>query len=121
MWISRETYDELREEAIMAQTEARVLSGQVQSLETSIGWMRLRLTQVEQERARLILNYTGVQIATPRLEASNAPTPVSPNEALSAQGLFNDLGDDLAQKMGISWSPDGSVSYRKIEPAVGEM
>lgn len=108
MWISRKSYDDLRAEWIKNHEEARVLNQQNTALMTTLDWLRVRVTQLEMERAQLLLNYTGVRIPTPvitRPAADANPMNQLPN--------FNDIGDDEAAKLGIGWNPDGTLSYSK--------
>jgi hypothetical protein len=106
MIISRTTYDHMREDTIKAQVEARVLSEQNRALQTTIDWLRVRVNQVEKERAQLLFNYTGVKIETPSIEA--APPSGHP---LNQVPHFNDVGDKEAARLGITWNPDGTLHY----------
>lgn len=113
MFISRKAYDDLRLEAAVVNASNKELNQRIAAQDTSMAWMSARLTQIEHERAQLLFNYTGVKIAAPRIETS-APTPsMGAQEAVQSMGLFNDLGDDLAGKLGIEWGEDGAVTYRK--------
>jgi hypothetical protein len=108
MWISRKVYDDLRDGKLRADTALQSLQGELVAHKTMIDWMRIRLSQVEQERAQLLFNYTGVKIATPSIE----PAPVQrPEQILAALPHFNDVGDEEAQRLGIGWNPDGTLRY----------
>ena len=107
MWIDRKTYDDLRLDYAKANEEARVLSHQNQVLITTLDWLRVRVTQLEMERAQLLWRYTGVKVPVPEIVktdgvASN-PMAQTPN--------FNDVGDTEAAKLGISWDDNGELVY----------
>ena len=112
MWIHRKTYDDLRLEWTKAHEEARVLAQQNQALTTTLDWFRVRITQLEMERAQLLWNYTGVKIPTPVI-AKN----VNAN-AITQTPDFADVGDAEAARLGISWAEDGSLVYAQQEALV---
>ena len=105
MWIDRKTYDDLRLDYAKANEEARVLSHQNQSLTTTMDWFRVRITQLEMERAQLLWNYTGIKIPTPVIAKQ-----VNAN-SITQTPDFADVGDAEAAKLGISWAEDGSLVY----------
>ena len=118
MFISRKHYDDLRAEWTKNHEEARVLSEQNHFLRTTLDWMRVRLTQVEHERALMIYNYTGVKVKSPSFEKETENIPGtnmrqgSVSDALQASAtLFADVGDAEAAKQGIIWDEFGNVSY----------
>ena len=107
MFISRKTYDDLRLEWAKNHEEARVLSHQNQALMTTLDWFRVRITQLEMERAQMLWRYTGVKVPVPEIVktdgvASN-PMTQTPN--------FNDIGDTESAKLGISWDENGELVY----------
>ena len=108
MWISRTTYTDLRESYIKANEEAKVLASQIRAYETTQDWFRVRITQLEHERAALVQNYMGVTLPVPSIERAPEPNKESPYHPVPH---FNDVGDAEAKKLGITWNPDGSVSY----------
>ena len=110
MWIDRKTYDDLRLDNAKAQTEARVVSEQNRALQTTIDWFRVRISQLEMERAQMLYNYTGVKISTPVIE--RAPdTDVA--RALQAVQGFEDIGNKEAARLGIGWNDDGTLRSTK--------
>ena len=113
MWIDRKTYEDGRLDYAKANTEARVLSEQNRALQTTLDWFRVRITQLEMERAQLLFNYTGVKVPTPSIEP--APDDQHP---LHGVAHFNDMGDDEATKHGVGWNPDGTLSFRAVDTAV---
>lgn len=107
MWIDRKAYDTMIVERAKLCEESRVLNQQMSALLTTLDWIRVRLTQVETERAQMIERYTGVRIPVPvitRTDADQSPMSQVPN--------WNDVGDDAAAKFGLSWNEDGTIRYR---------
>ena len=117
MWIDRKTYTDIRQELTDARAELRGMQNAQQSLMTTMDWMRVRLTQLEHERAVLIQNFMGVTIAVPTIEQEKpvrvAGTPRSDfDHPLHAMPSFDDVGDDEARRLGITYNPDGTVHYK---------
>lgn len=108
MIVSREAFDTLRFDLAKAQTECRVLAEQNRALQTTQDWFRVRITQLEHERAQLFYNYTGVKIAAPEI----VPTPTLHNHPLMSMPSFEDVGDSEAARLGVAHDDDGTL---KIE------
>ena len=117
MWINRHTYDQLfalchnLEKSIAASEGIRqTYSEQNKVLQVNLDWLRVRVNQLEHERAQLLFNFTGVKVAVPEVVQQKVSeihgTPL--NEA-----LFADMGDDEAAKQGVDWAEDGSLLYKK--------
>lgn len=106
MWIDRNTYDDLRQDHATSASEARVLSEQNRALQTTIDWFRIRISQLEQERAQMLYNYTGVKVAVPQIE--RAPE-TDPAKILQSVQHFHDIGDREAARLGIGWNDDGTL------------
>ena len=112
MFISRKHYDDLRLEWAKNHEEARVLAQQNQALQTTLDWFRVRMTQLEHERAQLLFNFTGVKVQVPSIERETpAPRPGSVSDILAAVNHFGDVGDAEALKLGVDWNSDGTVNY----------
>lgn len=108
MWISRQMFTELVKDRSEASGVAQALEKQNIALQATMDWLRMRLTQLEHERAQLIYNYMGVKINVPTLEpAPTAKLSDIVNEAVS----FDDMGDTEAAKLGIGWNEAGEVEY----------
>ena len=108
MWIDRKTYDEIRLDASQVRGENVILNQQYTALITTLDWLRVRVTQLEMERAQLILNYTGVQVPHPVITRKADANPMNqlPN--------FNGLNDEEAAALGVGWNADGTLSYSKV-------
>lgn len=106
MWISRATFDALNTERLTATAEARTLAAQNDKLTITMDWMRMRLEQVERERAHLLKTYMGVAATVPEFVK---PEP-SQEDVIGGANVFNDIGDDQAKALGVGWNGDGSVT-----------
>jgi hypothetical protein len=106
MWISRKTYDDLRLDAAKCNAVCTEQARTIATLQATLDWFRVRITQLEIERAQLLFNYTGVKVPTPEIQ--RAPDP---GQQLHALPHFNDVGDDEAKRLGIGWNDDGTVRY----------
>lgn len=115
MWIDRNTYDDLRLDNAKLREESRVLNQQNTAIRSTLEWLTVRVTQLEKERAALVYNYMGVKIETP--DISPAPSvpevPMDLPAVLGASGLFSDVGDAEARRLGLDWNGDGRVVAKK--------
>lgn len=114
MWISLKAYLADKEDAIQLRLERDGAVTQLKQQETTLAWFMHRLTQVEQERSKLLFNFTGVKIDTPTYE------PVDPEvdgasmiqrNPLNTLPSFADVGDEEAAKLGIEWDDEGNLIY----------
>ena len=115
MWIPKHVYRELedaharaREAFVAANIVREVLERHNAALTTTVDWFRVRISQLEMERAQLLFNYTGVKVATPSIE--RVPDPVE-GHPLNQTVHFGDVGDREAAKLGIRWNQDGTLKY----------
>lgn len=111
MWIDRKTYDDLRLQLAQKSGENVVLNQNYTALMTTLDWLRVRVTQLEMERAQLIFNYTGVKMPTPVIKNESKPDPAL--NPMTQTPNFNDIGDEEAAKLGIGWADDGTLTYAK--------
>lgn len=109
MFLSRKVYDDLRDALVKSQVEAAALTQVNAQLNAHIEWMRVRVMQLEFERQQLIKRYMNVDIPVPQFESEAFPAHPDPNETFS----FNDVGNELAAKLGIDWNPDGTLRYNQ--------
>lgn len=116
MWIDRQTYERVRLDHEKSNTEARVLSEQNRALQVTLDWFRVRITQLELERAQLLFNYTGVKVPTPQIDV--APPADQASHPFHAVPSFNDMGDVDAAKYGVGWNGDGTLSYASTAAAL---
>lgn len=84
----------------------------IKTLEVNLDWFRVRLTQVEAERAKLLYLHTGVKMETPSFERS---TPEDDQQRTALPDMiagfagFQDVGDEEARKLGIEWDDEGKI------------
>jgi hypothetical protein len=111
MWISRLAYDEQHTALIRATAVVTEVKSHNVALQTTLDWMRVRLTQLEYERAALIHNYMGVKLVIPEIEP--APNSVKASDILNQTLSFEDVGDEEATKQGITWDSQGELVYSR--------
>ena len=116
MWINRRSYERLVQvihnlEKSIASSEGirQTYAEQNKVLQVTLDWLRVRVNQLEHERAQLLLNYTGVKIIVPEIQKSPEPKERSSNEAFS----FSGLNDEEAARQGITWDEYGNVVYKE--------
>jgi hypothetical protein len=102
------------------QEQLRVLDRDAQarivSLETSLDWMRVRLNQVEEERALLLSEKTKIMFGAPVVrrqqdaekEIEHHFRTMTEETAVS----FDDVGDGIAAKLGLEHDAEGNVVRR---------
>jgi S-adenosylmethionine synthetase len=110
VWIDRKTYDALRLDYAKANEEARVLDAQNIALRTTLDWLMLRMTFLEKERAVMIQHYMGITLEVPevspaRSKAAQVPLDI-PAMLGHPPGMFSDIGDEAARKLGLDWDKD---------------
>lgn len=111
MWIDRHVYEQMLMEGAALGAKAQALEVRFAALDTTLDWMRVRLEQVERERARLIKKYTDVDIDIPTIQ--RVPEQPVTEAVLNEATAFDDVGDELAKRLGIGWKPDGTLEYTK--------
>ena len=110
MWIERKLFMDLIQKESVARGELSALQTRFAAQDSMVDWFRIRLTQLEKERAQMILKLYGVVIESPVL----AKEPERPlDQVLGEVSTFDDVGDEIAQKLGINWKPDGTLQYEK--------
>ena len=106
MWINRKVYTNL----VLAEAATKAAyteqARQVAALTATMDWLRVRVTQLEMERAQLMYNYMGIKVPTPVIERA----PEVP-QRVDALPDFNDVGDAEAARLGIGWNPDGTLKF----------
>lgn len=114
MWISQKARLKEIEDSIQLRIERDQALVQLKQQETTLAWFMHRLTQVEQERSRLIFNFTGVKVEAPTYEKSDPEkdgASMIQQNPLNALPSFNDVGDLEAERLGIQWDDEGKLIY----------
>lgn len=104
MFVTRAAFDTLNSERIKSAEEARVLDHQNQALQVMTDWLRVRVHQLELERAQLLWKYMGVKIPVTTIEDATKDDNI-----LGGINPFEDLGDTLAKQFGVDWEADGTL------------
>ena len=111
MWITRVLFEKLVMDASVQRGKAAVLANRLIAQDATIDWLKVRLTQLEYERATLINNYMGVKIPVPELIKDSEIHPQVTAEAiLNATLDFGDIGDDAAKAQGLDWDAEGRLT-----------
>ena len=108
MWLAKIIYQEMREALVATQAQRDILQGHNRALETTMDWLRVRVSQLEHERAIMLSKYMGIDVPVQVIERAREKKAESPYHTIPH---FDDLGDEQARKLGITWNADGSVSY----------
>jgi hypothetical protein len=109
MWISSSTFETLVKDRFTAEGRATVLELENARLHATLDWLKMLTNRSEQERAQLLYNYTGVKV--PVAEIAREEPAKSPLEGQVNAGLFNDMGDEEAARLGIGWDDKGELAY----------
>lgn len=111
MWLNRRDYDRIVLDSEKRNAVCAEQARHIATLTATMDWLRVRVTQIEQERAQLLYNYMGIKVETPSIERTRVP---GPSELASAVApYFTDMGDDEAAKQNVSWANDGTLKYGK--------
>lgn len=100
MWISNKIFDFLsttREELIKTQSERDLLRVELQKANILSDWLRLQVNSLQTERTQLLDKAYGIKVPTPIIEKTPAPGQDNSLEEFS----FDDIGDELAKKLGL--------------------
>lgn len=97
-----------REARIAAEAENTILKQQNSVLQTTMDWQRVRINQLELERAQMFFHYAGVKLPVPQVEVEEKLD----DNPLNQIPDFNDVGDDMAVKLGVGWDENGNVTYK---------
>lgn len=117
MWISKQDFLDLIKDKAMADGRAHELDKQVSVLQTSIDWMKIRVNQLEQERVALTYHATGAKLSAPEI----VRTDFGENPMLQLPTDFEDVGDELAGKLGLYHNSDGTLTTTKPATRLEEM
>jgi len=91
----KDSVDKLREDNAILKSENASLRGELLTTKANFDWLRVRVNALEVERAALLEKVSGVRIPVPEV-VRHIPT-----EQLINQFTFEDVGDDVAKKLGL--------------------
>lgn len=106
MFISRYAYDELRADYIKTNAAREALTHQIVTLEAHISWLQIRLTEMSLERSAMMKRYLNIEVPTATFEQQNKDVP-----DIDGAIDFRDVGDKMAEQLGIGWAADGTLTY----------
>jgi len=97
--VSVEAINNLREELSAVRSERDALKLQLAVSQNHFDWLRLRVNMLETERAQLIQKAYGIQLPVP--EVIRTPLPGQGPDESQKQFSFDDVGEELARKLGL--------------------
>lgn len=110
MWVNRLVWESLNARLTSAEAVKTTQEHHNRALEVSCDWLRVRLTQLEHERAQLIYQLLGIKVPVPEIVPA-PPSRITSESILNSVPSFEDIGDAMAIKLGISHNPDGTLRY----------
>lgn len=111
MWLKRELFERLLNDKAKAEGCAQTLGARIVGQDATIDWMKVRLTQLEYERAQLIHNYMGIKLPVLEIETKTAPDALITADQILNQTIdFGDIGDEAAKDAGLDWDSEGRLT-----------
>lgn len=112
MWLKRELFERLLTEKARAEGASHTLAHRIVSQDATIDWMKVRLTQLEYERAQLINNYMGIKLPVLDIarEVVSEKSQLTAEQVLNQTISFDDIGDDAARASGLDWDGEGRLT-----------
>jgi chromosome segregation ATPase len=97
--ISKDSVDELRAELAAVRAERDVYEHQLTVTQSSFDWLKMRINQLEVERAELIKKAYGISSPVPEIVRT-------PPELTMENFSFDDVGNDKARELGLPVYPE---------------
>ena len=107
MFVSAKIHAILLTDLAVERAKRASAEASVTVLVTQMDFLRLRVNQLEAERAMLLQSVTKLPMPVPQLVMTTpreAPQPI--------RDFFTDLGDEAAKAMGIEHNPDGTLKVQ---------
>jgi len=95
--ISKDTVSSLREEVAALRAESVTLRAQLTVSQVNFDWLRMRYNQLEYERTALLEKAYNIKLPSPEIVVQPKVDPIFNPKDFS----FEDMGEDLAQKLGL--------------------
>jgi|PlaIllAssembly_1097288.scaffolds.fasta_scaffold120616_2 hypothetical protein len=122
MFITADRFWRLVEASALQAEKVKTLVGENAKLEATVEWMRTHINRLEEERALLLQTVYHAPVGRVEIDrqirfeapaVTGAPlTEEDPVQMLAtSQALLEDVGDDVAARMGIKHNEDGSLKY----------
>ena len=103
--VAKAAIQDLREELVATRTERDVLRQELTASKLSADWLRLRFNQLELENKMLMQKAYNIILPVPEIHRTQQAGPMghanSFNPFENPEALFNDMGDELARKLGM--------------------
>lgn len=114
MWITRQAYDDMREDLVTAQAEAKAQKDANATVVAALDWMRVRTTSLEKERAVLLEKFYDIKIPVPEYhKPTPAEGPFGTGQMHDLAQMFDGMNDAEAAKEGITHDETGRLVYTK--------
>lgn len=124
MWVNKILFQTILDDNKKAQDDTIALARQVAGLQTkivisieqkakddlSIDWMRHRVNALEKQNAVLLGKATGMHFAVPEIVPTR-PGTISAPPQFDTMPSFEDVGDDEADRLGLTHDPVGMLTY----------
>lgn len=124
----RLTLAELRAQSAKERERELKLTEQLAQLRSSFEWLTTHVNRLERERAELFARVLNLQLPAMSLEREPQPS-ISPNQVVgrpaedsyensipalqAAGGLFEDVGDEAASRLGVGHDDMGNVKWTR--------
>lgn len=94
--ISKDSVDALREELAATRADRDAIKEQLLFVKSNFEWLRLKVNQLEVEKAALLQKAIGIPIPAPEIVSRSINGQDFDPKNLS----FDDIGEDMARKLG---------------------
>jgi hypothetical protein len=94
--ISKESFDDLRKELASVRAERDLFKSELDKSQILSDWLRIKVNQLELERTSLLEKAYNIKIPAPELVRQPLADPSFNPKDFS----FDDMGEDMARKMG---------------------
>lgn len=95
--VAKVALQDMREQLAVLRSERDALRSQLTISQTHFDWLRMRVNQLEHERAILINKVHGIDVGSPMIAKVQPPPP----DLHELQFSFEDVGDDIAKQLGL--------------------
>jgi hypothetical protein len=98
--VSKENVDQLKQEVAKLSAENAVLRVSEATAKANFDWLRIRVNQLEVERAQLVKRAYNIDVPVPEVVRSNQRAGASDLLQLTS-ALFEDVGEAGAKELGL--------------------
>lgn len=94
----KDNVEDIRKENVALKTENTLLKSQLAVTQTNFDWLRIKVNQLELHNTALLEKAYNIRVPTPELARQPA---IDPNFDPRTFSGFDDIGDELARKLGM--------------------